>query len=112
MADRIKVIVAVTRDDALPIDVQGVGLRRMAIDLMGEVAEVKESSVRYKGATEDATLDLGGDVGLMSTWQHNLIAALFTADGVANKEICGPVTHWDRERHVWSSAHIVRDEFS
>lgn len=112
MADRIQVVIAVPVDDALPIDVQGVGLRRRAIELMQEVAKISESTVRYQGATDQGPINFGAEVGVVSLWQRNLIAARFIADGEANKQICGPVVHEDRTTRVYSVASVVRDEFS
>lgn len=112
MADRIQVVIAVPRDEALPLDVQGVGLRRRAIELMQEIATVNESTVRYKAAADDATINFGGDIGMVSTWQHNLLAARFVADGKAQEGVCGPVTHEDRVTRVFSAASVVRDEYA
>lgn len=112
MADRIVVMIAVPRDDALPLDVQGVNLRRKAIDLMQEVAKVSESSVRYKGATDDATVDVGDEVGMLSTWQHNLLAVRFIADGQVHQGICGPVVHHDPVTRTYSVTGAVRGEFN
>jgi hypothetical protein len=107
MSDQIQVVVAVSRDEALPVDVQGVGLRRMAIDLMSEIAEVEENSVRYRGGTDDSVV-LFGDYAI-TLWQHNLLAARFTAKGKTREGICGPVIKQDRVTRVYSSASVVRD---
>ncbi|ALF00913.1 hypothetical protein SEA_SERENITY_46 [Mycobacterium phage Serenity] len=111
MADRIVAILAVPVDDALPIDVQAVGLRRKAIDLMKEIAEIDENTVRYKGATDNGTITFGGSVGLVSVWQHNMIAARFTADGKASREIVGPIVQHDKVTRTFSSVGFVRDEY-
>lgn len=79
---------------------------------MQEIATVNESTVRFKGAADDATIDLGGDIGLVSTWQHNLLAALFVADGKALEGVCGPVTHQDPVTRTYSAASVVRDEYA
>jgi len=111
MADRITAILAVPRDDSLPVDVQAVGLRRKAIELMQEVADINESSVRYRGGGDGVVIRLdNGDH--ISTWQQNLIAAHFIADGKAHKEICGAVVRQDRELRTYSSVSLVRDEFA
>lgn len=110
MADRIQAVIAVPRDEALPIDVQGVNLRRLALDRMSEVAEVDESSIRYKGGSDSATILLG-EKEFMTMWQHNLMAARFFADGKAHKEICGPVVHQDWTLQVHSAVEVSRDEF-
>lgn len=108
--DRILVVLGVPRDDALPVDVQGVGLRRRAIELMQEIAAINENTVRFKGATEDCTVTFGEQV--VSTWQMNLIAVRFTADGKAEKGVVGPVVHMDDVTRVYSSASVVRNEFA
>ncbi|ATW60176.1 hypothetical protein SEA_PH8S_48 [Mycobacterium phage Ph8s] len=109
MPDRMHAVIAVPVDDALPIDVQGVGLRRKAIDLMKEIADVDENTVRYKGATDDATLHIGEGVGYFSLWQHNMIAARFIADGKAKREVVGAVTRYDRDARLLESVSFVRD---
>ncbi|AGK86004.1 hypothetical protein Chy4_0042 [Mycobacterium phage Chy4] len=111
MADRIQVVIALPRDEALPIDVQAVGLRRMAIDLMKEVADVEENTVRYSGGTDNATINFGGEIGLLTTWQHNLLAARFVADGTAKKEVVGPIVHRDTVTRVHSSASVERNPY-
>jgi hypothetical protein len=109
MPDRLNVILLAPTDDALPIDVQMVGLRRKAIEAMQEVADVKEQTVRYKGGTEDATVDLG-DGNLISTWQCNLRAARFTADGKVHDGVLVPVVH-EGERMSRVGVTFVRNEF-
>ncbi|QFG04526.1 hypothetical protein SEA_JEEVES_51 [Mycobacterium phage Jeeves] len=112
MADRIRVIVAEPIDHALPVDVQGVNLRRKAIELMSEIAVIDENTVRYEAATDSATLSLGGDIGVLTLWQHNLLGALFHADGKAHKGVCGPVVHADREGRRYSSAQVERNPYA
>ncbi|BBC53841.1 hypothetical protein [Mycobacterium phage PP] len=114
MPDRLSVILTEPRDPALPIDVQGVNLRRRAIELMQEVADVDENSVRYHGATDDATVNLGTDEKphLVTTWQHNLLAAPFFANGDAVKEIIAPVQHINPGERQKSTVAIVRDEYN
>lgn len=108
--DRIEVIIAVPRDDALPLDVQAVGLRRRAIDLMQEVAKVNENTVRYKGASEDCVITFEDHT--ISAWQMNSLVARFVADGKANREVIGPVVHKDDTTRLYSSANVVRNEFA
>lgn len=108
--DRIEVIIAVPRDDALPLDVQAVGLRRRAIDLMHEVAKVNENTVRYKGANEDCTINFEGH--FISMWQMNLLAARFIADGTADPEVVAPVFRKEDTTRFYSSAKVVRNEFA
>jgi hypothetical protein len=110
MPDRIQVIIAVPRDGALPVDVQGVGSRRRAIELMQEIATVDENTVRFKGASEDCIATFGDHV--VSTWQHNLLAIKFEANGKALGGVVGPVVHKDRDTRVYSQAAVVRDEFA
>ncbi|WP_301119739.1 protein GP44 [Mycolicibacterium fortuitum] len=110
MTDRISVLIAVPIDNALPVDVQGVGLRRRAIELMQEVATVDENTVRYKGATDNATIDFGGVVGMVCTWQHNLLAVQFIADGQAHRGVCGPVAVGDRDTRTYSVTSVVRSD--
>ncbi|QFG10411.1 hypothetical protein KIV65_gp57 [Mycobacterium phage Anthony] len=112
MADRLQALVLVPRDDSLPVDVQGVGLRRMAIDAMKEIATVVENSVRYKGATDDATVTLGDGALTLTTWQSNLIAARFIADGKAKQGVVGPSVHSDHTTRTHSSAVVVRDPYN
>ncbi|AVP42170.1 hypothetical protein SEA_SUPERAWESOME_47 [Mycobacterium phage SuperAwesome] len=112
MSDRIRVLIAEPIDNALPLDVQGVNLRRKAIDLMSEIADVDENTVRYEAATDTATLDLGGDVGALTLWQHNLIGVLFHADGKAHKGVVGPVIHADREGRRYSRAEVERNPYA
>ncbi|QXO13323.1 hypothetical protein SEA_TROOPER_46 [Mycobacterium phage Trooper] len=112
MADRISVMMAEPIDHALPLDVQGVNLRRKAIDLMSEIADVDENTVRYDAATDSATLSLGGEVGMLSLWQHNLIGVLFHADGKAHKGVVGPVVHVDRESRHYSKALVERNPYA
>ncbi|UJD21146.1 hypothetical protein SEA_SORORFAGO_49 [Mycobacterium phage SororFago] len=112
MADRIRVMIAEPIDPALPLDVQGVNLRRKAITLMSEVAEVNENSVRYETATDSATLSMDGEIGMLSLWQHNLIGVLFHADGKAHKGVCGPVIHVDRESRHYSKALVERNPYA
>jgi hypothetical protein len=108
--DRIEVVLGVPRDDALPLDVQAVGLRRRAIELMQEIATINENTVRYKGASEDCVVSFGDQV--VSTWQMNLIASRFIADGKAEKGVVGPVVHKDGVTRVYSSTSVVRNEFA
>lgn len=110
MSDRVQVVIAVPRDAALPVDVQGVGLRRKAIDLMQEIVAVNENSVRYGGASEDCIVTLGEDA--VSMWQMNMLAVRFTADGKAHEGVCGPAIHADLVTRVRSAASVVRDEFA
>ncbi|AXH48817.1 hypothetical protein SEA_STEAMY_42 [Mycobacterium phage Steamy] len=107
MPDRAQVIILVPRDGALPIDVQGVNTRRMAIELMSELGEVDENSVRYKAGAEEATLKFGDD--FVSLWQHNAMAAMWQANLKVSKEITGPIIHQDSVTRVRSAASFVRD---
>ncbi|UJD20881.1 hypothetical protein SEA_ZIMMER_43 [Mycobacterium phage Zimmer] len=107
MPDRAQVIIQVPRDGALPIDVQGVNTRRMAIDLMSELGEVDENSVRYKAGAEEATINFGGE--FVSLWQHNAMAAMWQANLKISKEITGPIIHQDSVTRVRSAASFVRD---
>lgn len=88
MPDRLQALIVTPVDPALPLDYQGVQLRRKAIDAMQKIATVEENTVRYQGVTESAVLDLG-DEGLRTLWQHNEIAVLFYADGEVRKENWG-----------------------
>ncbi|ASZ75211.1 hypothetical protein PBI_MISSWHITE_45 [Mycobacterium phage MissWhite] len=112
MADRISAMLAEPIDTALPLDVQGVNLRRKAISLMSEIADVDENTVRYDAATDSATLNFGGEIGMLSLWQHNLIGVLFYADGKAHKGVVGPVIHEDRESRHYSKVEVVRNPFA
>lgn len=107
MADRVTVSLAVSRDQALPVDVQGVGLRRRAIQLMQEVATVDENTVRYRGGTDGAVLTFGDET--LSMWQMDLVGVRYTADGEALDGVVGPVVHKDFQSRVYSSAEVVRD---
>ena len=110
MPDRISVLIAVPVDTSLPVDVQGVGLRRKAIDLMSEIAEVDEGSVRYAGGTDSALVSFGEEAVCM--WQLNQVAARFFADGKAKKGVVGPVTHYDEGTRQRSTATVVRDPYA
>ncbi|AHG23828.1 hypothetical protein CH25_gp58 [Mycobacterium phage EagleEye] len=112
MSDRIRVIMTEPRDNALPLDVQGVQLRRRAIDLMSEIADVDENTVRYENASETAPIAMEGDVGLLTLWQHNLIGVIFHADGKAHKGVVGPVVHADREGRRYSKTVVERNPFA
>lgn len=106
MSDRIQVLIAAPIDVALPLDVQGVGFRRRAVELMQEIATVDEITVRYVGATDSATVDFGGEVGVVSVWQTNLIGVRFYADGAALPGVCGPVIRGDRVTRFYSAASV------
>ncbi|QBP31064.1 hypothetical protein SEA_REFUGE_45 [Mycobacterium phage Refuge] len=107
MSDRAQVVVILPRDGALPIDVQGVNTRRLAIERMSELGEVDENSVRYKAGAEEATVSLGGN--FVSLWQHNAMAAMWQADLKVSKEITGPIIHEDSVSRVRTAASFVRD---
>ena len=109
MSDRIEAVIAVSRDDALPVDVQAVGLRRRAIDAMQEIATVDENTVRYRGGTDDGYISLGDRQ--VWTWQMNLLAASFVADGKALDGVVGPVIHHDEVTRTYSMASVERNEF-
>ncbi|QFG04622.1 hypothetical protein PBI_KEZIACHARLES14_46 [Mycobacterium phage Keziacharles14] len=109
MADRFRVIVIEPRDGALPVDVQGVNLRRKAIEAMQGLGEVNENSVRYKGGAEEATIS-DGQGGYLSLWQTNSMAALFEADGKATKDRDEYILLED-SRHR-SHASVVRDPYA
>ncbi|QTF81467.1 hypothetical protein SEA_TARSUSIV_43 [Mycobacterium phage TarsusIV] len=109
MPDRLEAIVVEPRDPALPIDVQGVNLRRKAIEAMQALGTVDENSVRYKGGTEDATVSLDGH--MMSLWQRNLFAALFYADGKADKARDASTVK-DEERREFATARVARDPYA
>ncbi|QBJ00229.1 hypothetical protein SEA_PHARAOH_40 [Mycobacterium phage Pharaoh] len=108
MSDRAQVVVILPRDGALPIDVQGVNTRRLAIERMSELGEVDENSVRYKAGTEEATVSFGGP-NYVSLWQHNAMAALWQANLKVSKEITGPIVHEDSVSRVRTAASFVRD---
>ncbi|ASJ79741.1 hypothetical protein KIY83_gp45 [Mycobacterium phage Fameo] len=111
MSDRIEVIMAVPVDLALPGDVQGVSLRRKAIELMEEIATVDENSVRYKGFSDECTVVLRpGEY--MTMWQRNLRAVLFYADGKAKEGVVGPVVHEDSETRFFSKAEVNRNPYA
>ncbi|MBL3747588.1 Uncharacterised protein [Mycobacteroides abscessus subsp. massiliense] len=112
MSDRITAIVAVPADHALPLDVQCVGLRRIAIERMQEIATVDENTVRMKNTSETAHIEFGGDVGVVSLWQNNLVGAVFVADGTARVGVVGGVAHRDPVTRLHSSAAVVRDPYS
>lgn len=97
MPDRLQALIVTPADPALPLDYQGVQLRRKAIDAMQKIAKVDENSVRYKGTTDQATINLG-DGYLRTTWQHNEIAVLFYADGEVHKENWGGNYSEDQDR--------------
>ncbi|QOC55809.1 hypothetical protein SEA_NORZ_48 [Mycobacterium phage Norz] len=107
MADRITAIVLVPRDDSLPLDVQGVFLRDRALAEMQKIAEVDKSSLRFRGATEDSRIDLDGYT--VSTWQLNLIAALFYADGKANPDIVSKQVTKDPATRIYTVVSVERD---
>ncbi|EHB47650.1 hypothetical protein MycrhDRAFT_5776 [Mycolicibacterium rhodesiae JS60] len=110
MSDRISAVLMVPRDDALPMDVQAVNHRREVINLMKEIGEIDENSVRYKNATDQATISLGDN--MMTCWQHNLIAVLYYADGKANKEIGGPIIHQDYTNRRHSCVRVERNPYA
>ncbi|AFV51172.1 hypothetical protein First_0045 [Mycobacterium phage First] len=114
MSDRIEVIMAAPVDHALPGDVQGVALRRKAIELMQEAATVDENSVRYKGFSEEATISVDGD-NLMTLWQRNLRAFIFIADGKAHKGILpgpeGRIFHKDDDARFYSRVAVNRNPY-
>ncbi|AAR89768.1 hypothetical protein PBI_BETHLEHEM_48 [Mycobacterium phage Bethlehem] len=107
MADRITAIVLVPRDDSLPLDVQGVFLRDRALAEMQKIAKVDKSSLRFRGATEDSQIDLDGYT--VSTWQLNLIAALFYADGKANPDIVSKQVTKDPATRIYTVVSVERD---
>ncbi|QWS69776.1 hypothetical protein SEA_LEVIATHAN_47 [Mycobacterium Phage Leviathan] len=109
MPDRFEAIVVEPRDPALPLDVQGVALRRKAIEAMKDLGTVDENSVRYKAGTEDATLNVEGH--FTSLWQRNLFAALFYADGKANKERDAAYVT-DEDRRNFTSVRVNRDPYA
>lgn len=109
MTDRITAVVAVPVDPALPLDVQGVGLRRVAIERMQEIATIDENTVRMKNTSDSAYVDLGSDVGTISLWQLGLMAALFTADGRVSEGVVGNVVHRDHVTRLHSLVQVVRD---
>lgn len=110
MADRFECIVVEPRDGSLPLDVQGVNLRRKAIEAMQELGTVDENSVRYKAGTEDATINVL-DGTLMSLWQRNLFAALFYADGKAIKELSESLVADEDHRH-FTTVRVNRDPYA
>ncbi|AVO22363.1 hypothetical protein PBI_SMEAGOL_49 [Mycobacterium phage Smeagol] len=107
MTDRLTAIVLVPRDDSLPLDVQGVFLRDRALAEMQKVADVDKSSLRFRSATEDAQIDLDGYT--VSTWQHNLIAALFYADGQVAKDVVDKQIIKDPAARTYITVGFVRD---
>ncbi|AKF14215.1 hypothetical protein SEA_LUCHADOR_51 [Mycobacterium phage Luchador] len=110
MADRFEAIVIEPRDPALPLDVQGVALRRKAIEAMQALGSVDENSVRYKDGTDIATVSIGPKETL-SLWQRNLFAALFYADGDAVKER-DSVTVAEEDRRRFTSVRVNRDPYA
>ncbi|AXH47511.1 hypothetical protein SEA_HOPE4EVER_50 [Mycobacterium phage Hope4ever] len=107
MPDRITAIVMVPRDDSLPLDVQGVFLRDRALAEMEKIAEVDKNSLRFRGATEDSQIDLDGYT--VSTWQQNLIAALFYADGKVAKDVVDKQIIKDPASRTYITVGFVRD---
>lgn len=110
MPDRIHVVITTPVDNALPIDVQLVGLRRKAIEAMQEVADVDEQSVRYKGGSEDATV-VGPDGHVISLWQSNLRAGQFVADGDIHDGVLVPVVRYNEVSRVRTNTAFTRNEF-
>ncbi|ASZ75387.1 hypothetical protein PBI_JOSHKAYV_47 [Mycobacterium phage JoshKayV] len=114
MSDRIEVIMAAPVDHALPGDVQGVNLRRKAIELMQEAGTVDENSVRYKGFSEEATVSIDGN-NQMSLWQNNLRAFIFVADGKALPGILpgpeGRIFHHDPDTRFFSRVAVNRNPY-
>lgn len=108
--DRIHVIITTPVDNALPIDVQLVGLRRKAIEAMQEVADIDEQSVRYKGGSESAVL-AGTDGDTISLWQRNLRAGQFIADGKIRDGVLFPVVRYDEVNRVRTNTAFTRNEF-
>uniref|UniRef100_A0AAU8GRC3 Uncharacterized protein n=1 Tax=Mycobacterium phage BabyBack TaxID=3158877 RepID=A0AAU8GRC3_9CAUD len=109
MSDRFEAIVVEPRDPSLPLDVQGVNLRRRAIEAMQEIGTVDENSVRYKDSTDTATVSLANET--LSLWQRNLFAALFYADGKATKEM-DSVTVSEEDRRRFTSVRVNRDPYA
>ncbi|QFG12545.1 hypothetical protein PBI_TOAKA_45 [Mycobacterium phage Toaka] len=109
MPDRFRVIVVEPRDGSLPIDVQGVNLRRKAIETMQGLGTVDENSVRYKAGAEEATIS-DGEGGYLSLWQTNTMASLWEADGSATKERDSHTVREDSRRYAHAS--VVRDPYS
>ncbi|AEK10540.1 hypothetical protein SEA_SNAZZY_46 [Mycobacterium phage Snazzy] len=108
MADRLTAIVMVPRDESLPLDVQGVFLRDRALAEMEKIAEVDKNSLRFEKASEDVHADLGGG-DLVTTWQQDLIAALFRADGKVAKDVVDKQIIKDPVSRYFSSVSFVRD---
>ncbi|QBP30525.1 hypothetical protein SEA_CHARM_44 [Mycobacterium phage Charm] len=109
MSDRFRAMVIEPRDGSLPIDVQGVNLRRKAIETMQGLGEVDENSVRYKAGTEESTVN-DGDGGFISLWQHNAMAALFEANGKATKDRDSYMLLVDSRHRAHAS--VVRDPYA
>ncbi|QZD98226.1 hypothetical protein SEA_DIGNITY_47 [Mycobacterium phage Dignity] len=109
MPDRFECIVVEPRDPSLPLDVQGVNLRRKAIEAMKDLGTVDENSVRYKQSSEDATIFVLDQH--MSLWQRNLFAALFYADGKASKEQDAAFVT-DEDRRNFTSVRVNRDPYA
>ncbi|WRQ09029.1 hypothetical protein JDBV02_00595 [Mycobacterium phage terelak] len=107
MPDRLTAIVLVPRDDSLPLDVQGVFLRDRALAEMEKIAEVDKSSLRFRSATEDAQIDLDGYT--VSTWQQNLIAALFYADGQVRQDVVTKQVTKDPIARIYSVVGVERE---
>lgn len=110
MPDRLHVIITTPADDALPIDVQLVGLRRKAIEAMQEVANIEEQSVRYKGGSDNATV-VGPDGDTISLWQQNLRAGRFIAEGDVHDGVLVPVVRYDEVNRVRTGTSFTRNEF-
>lgn len=108
LADRLTCLLIRPIQDDLPIDVQAVGLREEALLAMEKVADVERSSLRYKHASDNATILLD-DGTMISLWQHNSIGVLFRADGKVHKEVVLPsYDHDDKQRH-WTTVSFERD---
>lgn len=89
MTDRFVAIIARPNRDNLPLDI----LRSDALDAMRQLGEIKPETLRLTDVVDNATTWVGGtyvgpeavnkDATAVSLWQHNMIAARFTADGQA-----------------------------
>lgn len=65
-----------------------------------------------ESTSDTARIEFGGDVGVVSLWQNNLVGALFIADGTALPGVVGGVAHRDPVTRLHSSAAVTRDPYS
>jgi hypothetical protein len=93
MTDRFTAIIGRPVRPQTPLDIQASWLRHEALDAMQVLGVPDVSSLKLVESSAEATLFIGGtpgdpgtwpkDAQMVSLWQHNMFAALFTADGTA-----------------------------